>query len=690
MTVETESVTVSIRSLLHRPTPSATAPPIATEKKENPASGSPMFTDTLYITEPGTNASEAEITELMSACQPTEVKFYEERTHLHGHIRFPSSKQAERAFALFNETVVGTQLHPIYLSITSSSSQKVEAQAKKLLVSQLPLHADNNFLFNLFRPHGPIATCRVLIDNGMFKGSALIHYFVQADAEQAMKEMHGRDISGRNIAVEWYDSQHYATSTTSSPSTPQLVVSSTATSPTQSNGSYRAPPVKLVDQQLYDPTNLYVKNLDMRITSTDLFSLFSRFGRIISARVMTNPITGQSKGFGFVSFSKAEEAARALHAMNGQQTLSKQLIVAYHEPKKSREQKITPATSPTLLAPGGIPIRRFSTSAYNDVQVPPVSNSDGTVNSEFLSALPSLPAPVRNNILRPELEKRLESLCPAGESDRIVGQLMDMSVSDIGDALKSPSALEAKVGDAKRAMGMVRAAPAPSQEHLSVPRTLRRRGSVGSVSSVMTERTASDQKKKMTDAVARITSEYVEDIVDMLLTLRRKERSLCLFNPDYLREKIRMAREALDIVGEEEEPSDSEEEEEIAAAEEEDEEREKERKRVPKAVGPVIAVPLPQHQGQTPLAQAPKKHPEAHVPSSADKLLSTLAGLSEHQQKEIVGERLYPVIKALGVKRANRITIRLLDTEGIHVLVQALDDPTQLRTLVDKAVVSMS
>lgn len=86
--------------------------------------------------------------------------------------------------------------------------------------------------------------------------------------------------------------------------------------------------------------------------------------------------------------------------------------------------------------------------------------------------------------------------------------------------------------------------------------TLRRRGSL---ESVMTESSANIQRTKLEDAV-RTCGDYgkaTSDIVDMLLTLKRKERSLCLFNPDILKEKVNLALEALATCNE----SDSEEDE---------------------------------------------------------------------------------------------------------------------------------
>lgn len=97
--------------------------------------------------------------------------------------------------------------------------------------------------------------------------------------------------------------------------------------------------------------NLYVKNLDPTIGNTELFSLFRKFGHIVSARVMSNPATGLSKGYGFVSYSKPEEAALALNEMNGILVRSKAMIVAYHEPKKPRQEKSSSTTTSSFHSP---------------------------------------------------------------------------------------------------------------------------------------------------------------------------------------------------------------------------------------------------------------------------------------------------------------------------------------------------
>ncbi|CAF1124402.1 unnamed protein product [Rotaria sp. Silwood1] len=85
--------------------------------------------------------------------------------------------------------------------------------------------------------------------------------------------------------------------------------------------------------------NLYISNLDDTIDDERLKNEFSKFGTITSAKVMAE--NGRSKGFGFVSFSTTDEAAKAITEMNGSFVGSKPLYVALAQRKKERRMHLT-------------------------------------------------------------------------------------------------------------------------------------------------------------------------------------------------------------------------------------------------------------------------------------------------------------------------------------------------------------
>ena len=62
---------------------------------------------------------------------------------------------------------------------------------------------------------------------------------------------------------------------------------------------------------------LYVGNLSAGTTAADLEALFSQVGPCLSATVVTDRVTGQSRGFGFVEMSSDYDAQRAIAQVNG-------------------------------------------------------------------------------------------------------------------------------------------------------------------------------------------------------------------------------------------------------------------------------------------------------------------------------------------------------------------------------------
>ena len=65
------------------------------------------------------------------------------------------------------------------------------------------------------------------------------------------------------------------------------------------------------------PTKLFVGGISSNTTSADLRGFFSKFGELVDAAVVVNRSTGQSRGFGFVSFRSSIDANQAIASANG-------------------------------------------------------------------------------------------------------------------------------------------------------------------------------------------------------------------------------------------------------------------------------------------------------------------------------------------------------------------------------------
>ena len=214
------------------------------------------------------------------------------------------------------------------------------------------------------------------VANHSLTGHIEYSYYEEAHAADAQTSMHCAEVEGHTIAVQvyepakgsirglnrqsWAEAPIFTPRHTSMalPQTPAVSMWASPPRRTASSSQIYSPaevvgmtpvlpygmpmvPINAVNAPLVDPTNLFVKGLDPIVTSQDLFAAFKPFGRIVSARVMRDEHTGLSKEFGFVSYTRAEDAAMAQQAMNGQgldttQGMTQAITVRFHEPKKQR------------------------------------------------------------------------------------------------------------------------------------------------------------------------------------------------------------------------------------------------------------------------------------------------------------------------------------------------------------------
>ncbi|KAF9620304.1 hypothetical protein IFM89_011039 [Coptis chinensis] len=148
--------------------------------------------------------------------------------------------------------------------------------------------------------------------------------------------------------------------------------------------------------------NLFVGNLDPDVDEKLLYDTFNAFGVIVTnPKIMRDPESGNSRGFGFISYDSFETSDAAIEAMNGQYLCNRQITVSYAYKKDTKgERHGTPAervlaasnpvqknrphtlfaSGPPTLAPGPqsngtigapIPPRPFSTSSIPLGQIPP-------------------------------------------------------------------------------------------------------------------------------------------------------------------------------------------------------------------------------------------------------------------------------------------------------------------------------
>lgn len=81
---------------------------------------------------------------------------------------------------------------------------------------------------------------------------------------------------------------------------------------------------------------LYVGNLSYNVSSSDLEQLFSQFGSVQSAQIITDRDTGRGKGFGFVEMGNESEANAAIDGLNEREHEGRRLTVNEAKPREAR------------------------------------------------------------------------------------------------------------------------------------------------------------------------------------------------------------------------------------------------------------------------------------------------------------------------------------------------------------------
>jgi len=82
---------------------------------------------------------------------------------------------------------------------------------------------------------------------------------------------------------------------------------------------------------------LFVGNLPYSATEDELNKTFSQAGTVESAVIITDKISGRSKGFGFVEMSTEEEAKQAVETLNGKEMDGRALTVNEARPMQPRD-----------------------------------------------------------------------------------------------------------------------------------------------------------------------------------------------------------------------------------------------------------------------------------------------------------------------------------------------------------------
>lgn len=196
--------------------------------------------------------------------------------------------------------------------------EEMKAKFTNVYIKNLDSEINDEELKELFGKYGKITSAVVQKDEeGKSRGFGFVNYENYEDARKAVAELHDKEYKGKTLFVSRAQKK--------------------AEREEELRRQYEQ--AKLEKLTKYQSVNLYVKNLDDDIDDERLRQEFSVYGVITSAKVMRDE-KDNSKGFGFVCFSEADEATRAITEANGRMIGSKPIYVALAQRKDVRRSQL--------------------------------------------------------------------------------------------------------------------------------------------------------------------------------------------------------------------------------------------------------------------------------------------------------------------------------------------------------------
>jgi RNA recognition motif-containing protein len=85
--------------------------------------------------------------------------------------------------------------------------------------------------------------------------------------------------------------------------------------------------------------NIYISNLDQKVSEDDVKKLFQQYGEVRSVKVITDYNTGISRGFAFVEMPNDHDAEKAISRLNNTDVNGRAASVQVARPKEDRNNK---------------------------------------------------------------------------------------------------------------------------------------------------------------------------------------------------------------------------------------------------------------------------------------------------------------------------------------------------------------
>lgn len=224
----------------------------------------------------------------------------------YAYVNFQQPSDAERALDTMNFDVMKGK--PIRIMWSQRDPSLRKSGVGNVFIKNLDKSIDNKAMYDTFSAFGNILSCKVANDeSGNSKGYGFVHFETEEAARNAIAKVNGMLLNLKKVYVGRFIP--------------------------------RAEREKELGEKAKMYTNVYIKNFGEELNEEDLYKFFEPFGKINSHKIITGD-DGKSKGFGFVAFEQAESAESAVNALNGKDMNGKTLYVGRAQKKGERQAEL--------------------------------------------------------------------------------------------------------------------------------------------------------------------------------------------------------------------------------------------------------------------------------------------------------------------------------------------------------------
>lgn len=224
----------------------------------------------------------------------------------YAYVNFQQPADAERALDTMNFDALKGR--PIRIMWSQRDPSLRRSGVGNVFIKNLDKSIDNKAMYDTFSAFGNILSCKVACDEKGSKGYGFVHFETEEAAQKAIVKVNGMLLNGKKVYVGRFI-----------PRKDRLM--------------------QLGDQQRKF-TNVFIKNFGEELDDEKLLVICEKYGKVTSCKVMFDDRSNKSKGFGFVSFDSHEAAEKCVDEMNNSDMGGRVVYAGRAQKKQERLQEL--------------------------------------------------------------------------------------------------------------------------------------------------------------------------------------------------------------------------------------------------------------------------------------------------------------------------------------------------------------